>query len=98
MTLNTAMLAPTPAASVISVISVKTGARQSRRRICLSSVVKEFTDGPPDGGAMHAGDIHLVMATHLLAVRFLGTVCFFNPFVTSGCVFADELLIYEDFR
>ena len=62
-TLNTAILAPTPAASVISVMTVKTGARQSLRTICLSWLKKEVTVDPPRGVGVGAGDVRLSKST-----------------------------------
>jgi len=41
------MFAPTPEARVISVITVKTGARQSLRKICLTWFRNEFKVEPP---------------------------------------------------
>jgi len=44
MTLNTAVFAPMPTASVINVIAVNIGDRNSRRTTCLNCV-----KGPPRG-------------------------------------------------
>src|SRR5580765_3744449 len=73
-TLNTAMLAPTPAASVISVITVNTGARQSLRKICLSWLEKEVIVDPPGGVEIGAGDVNPLDATQCLSNRFLDEV------------------------
>src|SRR5690242_1845184 len=40
-TLKTTVLAPTPAASVMSVMTVNMGARPNLRRTCLSSLLKD---------------------------------------------------------
>ncbi|SPE31557.1 hypothetical protein SBA5_890009 [Candidatus Sulfotelmatomonas gaucii] len=72
------MLAPTPAASVISVITVKTGARQSLRTICPSWLKSELMVNPPGGLRIRAGKVHLSDATQCLAERFRDAGCLFD--------------------